>query len=116
MIARFSGAVNGKYPGLTADPTILNPGEKARIGCKGLHLKEEKPRITWRVERGAAPNYQMLGRVLAQSGDLYRQHEDGHALIQVLPDGHGPLCTAKYVRDPTVWQYAWTWSAGVLDV
>lgn len=66
---------------------IATSNETVR-GCKELRLEEEKrPRLTWRVERSAAPNYQKLGRLLAQSGDLYRDGEHGLALLQVLPNG-----------------------------
>lgn len=47
-----------------------------------------KARFVWYTERTAAPNYRKLGRLLSEThGDLYRHHADGHALVQVLPDG-----------------------------
>jgi len=55
-------------------------------GCKGLQQKEKRLSFTWRVERGAAANYQGLGKRLAASGDLYRHH-DGQGLVQVLVGG-----------------------------
>jgi hypothetical protein len=41
--------------------------------------------FTWVMEKGAAANYRSLGKLLAASGDLFR-HQDGHALVQVLPN------------------------------
>ena len=66
--------------------------------CKGLPLENEQAmelkKFTWRVERAAAPNYQRLGWCLAVArGDLYRNHADGHGLIQVLPNGESRLIT-----------------------
>jgi hypothetical protein len=55
-------------------------------GCSRLHQEGKRPRLDWKVELGAAPNYRKLGGRLAASGDLYRHH-DGHALLQVLADG-----------------------------
>ena len=59
--------------------------------CKGLLPKGKKSRLTWKVELGAAPNYGHVSRKLALSGDLYRDGEHGHALIQVLPNGKSRL-------------------------
>ena len=72
-----------------ADSTIeaSEANQESVRGCKGLRPKGKKPHLTWRVERGAAPNYQRLGQVLAQAGDLYRDGEHGLALLQVLPNG-----------------------------
>ncbi len=62
-------------------------------GCNGLPLilddrPPPKARFVWFTERTAAPNYRKLGRLLSKiHGDLYRHHADGHALVQVLPDG-----------------------------
>lgn len=47
----------------------------------------------WRIEKGAARNYRLLGQRLAESGDLYRNREDGHGLIQVLATGKARLIT-----------------------
>ena len=70
---------------------IVSDREPTVRGCNGSHLEEkpaEKPELlTWEVEHGAAVNYCNLGKRLATCGDLYRHHADGHALLQVLPDG-----------------------------
>ena len=54
-------------------------------GCIPLQQEAKAKVFTWVVENGAAPNYRGLGELLAACGDLYR-HQDGHALVQVLPD------------------------------
>jgi len=71
-----------------------NQGSSLAVtSCNGSHLMEKtssscKGRYVWYTERTAAPNYRKLGRILSSvHGDLYRQHADGHALVQVLPDG-----------------------------
>ena len=54
------------------------------MGCNGSQPKKE---MTWKVEDGAAFNYQLLAQCLVSCSDLYRHHADGHALIQILPGG-----------------------------
>ncbi len=56
-------------------------------GRNGSQQEGKRPKFTWKVERGAAPNYRGLGELLAATGNLYRHHADGHALVQVLAGG-----------------------------
>lgn len=61
--------------------------EPLPVGVRsGLRQEPRAKVFTWVVENGAAANYRRLGKRLAASGDLYR-HKDGHALLQVVPDG-----------------------------
>ena len=55
-------------------------------GCNGSQQKATTE-FTWIVENGAASNYRQLGERLAATGNLYRHHADGHALVQVLAGG-----------------------------
>lgn len=103
MIVRSSCADGGKHAGLANDQIAPTPDEQAVRGCKGLPLEDkERPHLTWRVERGAAPNYQLLGRVLAASGDLYRDGEHGLALLQVLPNGRPRLIAKGAALAPVI--------------
>ena len=102
MIARFSGAVNGSHSVPAADQITQNPDKQTVRGRKGLHSKKEKLHLTWRVERGAAANYNKLGRVLAKSGDLYRNGEHGLALLQVLTDGRPRLIAKGAALAPVI--------------
>lgn len=97
MIAMTKDLQNEKRVGIVAK----DKDETVR-GCKVLPLKGKKPRLTWRVERGAAPNYQRLGQVLAQSGDLYRDGEHGLALLQVLPNGRPRLIAKGATLAPVI--------------
>jgi hypothetical protein len=70
--------------------------------------EEEQPetlasgRFIWRVEHGAARNYRLLGQRLAESGDLYRNKEDGHGLIHVLPTGKARLISKGTQLAPVI--------------
>lgn len=59
-------------------------------------------RFIWKVEHGAARNYRLLGQHLAKSGDLFRNKEDGHGLIQVLATGKARLITKGTQLAPVV--------------
>lgn len=59
-------------------------------------------RFIWRIEKGAAPNYRLLGQRLAASGDLYRNKEDGHGLIQVLATGKARLINKGTQLGPVI--------------
>lgn len=56
----------------------------------------------WQVEYGAALNYRKLGERLAEPGDLYRNKEDGHGLIHVLPSGQFRLVTKAAELGPII--------------
>lgn len=56
----------------------------------------------WRIEKGAARNYRLLGQRLAVSGDLYRNKEDGHGLIQVLATGKARLISKGTQLAPVI--------------
>lgn len=75
-------------------------------GCNGSQQEDkanEKPkRFAWRVERGAPKNYRGLGQRLADCGDLFRHHEHGFALVQVLPDGKTRLITKGSQLAPVI--------------
>jgi hypothetical protein len=43
--------------------------------------------VVWDIGNGARSNYEQLGECLSQFSDLYRNGEDGHGLVQVLPNG-----------------------------
>ena len=81
-----------KTGGRAASKTILRiapqgtdgPGGNGPTGAAGGGSYEGKrPKLIWKVEDGAARNYKRLGKLLAASGNLYRQHADGHGLVQV---------------------------------
>ena len=55
------------------------------MGFDPLRQEAKAKVFTWVVENGAAANYRRLGTLLAACGDLFR-HQDGHALVQVLPN------------------------------
>lgn len=61
-------------------------------GSAPLHQKEQR-KFIWKVERGAARNYRLLGERLAATGGLYRHGTSGHGLIQVQPDRSFRLVT-----------------------
>ncbi len=67
-------------------PTISMVPDGCRAGCNGSP-KAKRPQFNWKVEDGAASNYRRLGQRLATSGDLYRDRNDGHALVAVRQDG-----------------------------
>ncbi|GAB4138405.1 MAG: hypothetical protein Tsb009_06610 [Planctomycetaceae bacterium] len=64
--------------------------------------EQKEGSFIWRVERGAARNYRRLGERLAQAGDLYRNKEDGHGLIHVLPSGETRLVTKSSELGPII--------------
>ena len=98
-----------EFPAIDDDQQLSNGSEHCRVekqdndhatvrGCNRSPIGEKKPpkrkKFVWDVERGAAPNYERLGRRLAGSrGDLFRNHHDGHGLIHVKPDGTSQLIT-----------------------
>jgi hypothetical protein len=59
-------------------------------------------RFIWKVEHGAARNYRLLGQRLAESGDLFRNKEDGHGLIQVLATGKARLISKGTQLAPVI--------------
>lgn len=79
-------------------------------GVRGVMpiAEEEQPeapasgRFIWRVDHGAARNYRLLGQRLAKSGDLYRNKEDGHGLIQVLATGKARLISKGTQLAPVI--------------
>ena len=58
--------------------------------------------LIWRIEKGAARNYRLLGQRLAESNDLYRNKEDGYGLVQVLPGGKARLITKGAQLAPVI--------------
>lgn len=59
-------------------------------------------RFIWKVEDGAARNYRLLGQRLANSGDLFRNKEDGHGLVQVMATGKARLITKGTQLAPVI--------------
>ena len=66
-------------------------------------LDVPKPgRFIWKVQEGAARNYRLLGKRLAECGDLYRNKEDGHGLVQVSPTGQARLISKGTQLAPVI--------------
>lgn len=64
--------------------------------------KAQVARIEWIVEKGAASNYRQLAKRLSESGDLYRNQQDGHGLIHVLPSGSTRLLSKAAELGPVI--------------
>lgn len=58
-----------------------------------LHEDGGDPFLIWDVEDGSAENYRKTAARLSGSGDLFRNKDDGHGLIHVLPSGESRLIT-----------------------
>lgn len=81
---------NGLAHLVAPQPICSNGGSPLGVvrGVIPFHQEKQQPkRFTWKVERGAAKNYRLLGQRLAATGGLYRHQTDGLGLIQVLPSG-----------------------------
>ena len=64
----------------------FQPPAQAASTVRGCSRLQQEGKLIWKIEAGAAPNYRRVGKKLAVSGDMYR-NKDGHALLQVLPQG-----------------------------
>ena len=50
-------------------------------------IENQKPFCDWQIEKGADYNYRLLGKLLADLGDLYRGQEDETGLMLLRPSG-----------------------------
>jgi hypothetical protein len=78
-----------RYPTLAdidSDGTSFSP-VGGRKGSQPLTDEARQPELVWHVEDGARKNYEKLGILLAEAGDLYWDQSNGLGLIKVLPNG-----------------------------
>ncbi|MEI8381652.1 MAG: hypothetical protein WCJ09_16100 [Planctomycetota bacterium] len=101
-VQRGFNRLNGHAP-LLGIVSLVEEGDEEDEGGDGD--EQDGPtsgRFIWKVEDGAARNYRLLGQRLAESGDLYRNKEDGHGLIQVLATGKARLITKGTQLAPVI--------------
>jgi hypothetical protein len=74
--------------------------EQPVAGCNGF--SQEEVGFTWEVDHGASTNYQAFGRRMAACLDLFRNTNEGHGLVLVLPSGKTRLVTRASELAPVV--------------
>ncbi len=94
--------VKHRKTGANGEPALGVVGGVMPLRQKKAVVDEVSSVFVWRVEHGAAPNYRRLGKRLAECGDLFRNGDDGHGLIHVLPSGKARLITKGTQLAPVI--------------